>query len=69
MRSANRNGAGGVKDSSFPAPGAPNGYPLSGFGLGQSSNKVKRRDPRSFDELKLLVKPHIEKFGIDPDLI
>ncbi len=59
----------GVKDSDNPTPDVPNGQPLAGIDLGQSSRKPWRMDPRSFDELKLAVKPHIERFGADPELI
>ena len=59
----------GAKDSDIPIPDVPNRHPLAGIDLGQSSRKTGRMDRRPFDELKLAVKSHIERFGADPDLI
>lgn len=58
----------GVKDSNFPTPNVPKGHPLAGLGLGDA-NKSLHHDPRPWDELKLAVKPHIERFGADAELI
>jgi len=58
-----------VKDSIISPPLVPDGHALSRTTFGGLVGKKKHLDPRSFDELKLSVKPHIEKFGANPDLI
>ena len=58
----------GVKDSNDPTPNVPNAISGAGIDLGRAI-KSRRHDPRSFDELKTAVKPHIERFGADPGLI
>jgi hypothetical protein len=58
----------GVNDSNHPAPEPPHRTSLSDF-LGNQTGKSPHHDPRSFDELKLIVKPHVERFGDDPETI
>ena len=63
-----RSAAPGVKDSNSPGDIAPVGEILSNTNLGGRASK-KRNDPRDWNELKALVKPHIETFGADPRMI
>ena len=58
-----------VRDSDILVVDVPTGHLLSGTELGCLSKKPKRKDPRSFEDLKLAVKPYIQIYGDDAALI
>jgi hypothetical protein len=58
----------GVRDSGSPGGTLPTREVLARSNLGGEASK-NRLDPRSFDDLKILIRPLMEKFGSDPQVI
>lgn len=58
----------GINDSDFPTTNVPNGNLTSDIKQSRTSTQ-EHHDPRSWNDLKRMVKPHIQKYGADSYLI